>query len=208
MRVVILLVLAAVVFGRLGVLIPQPAKLTAETAKCLLDAKYDFVVIRAWVPSGNVDPNAIANIQAAKAAGFKDIDVYMAPCLPCEPIDQTKTMLQALKDQPYSRVFVSIDVPGWREFKSFNQLFLEDVLTEIAKGSKKPAVFSTKFLWEDNLGRDYSGASKYDLMYENLNKDPSFKDYQPFGGWRKPYSKHYATGAPVCSLNMELVYKE
>ena len=208
MRAVILLFLAAVAFCRLGVLIPTPDKLTPETAKCLLAAGYDFVVIRAYLSAGNVDPNAIPNIQAAKAAGFKDIDVYMAPCLPCEPIEQTKDMLKALKDQPYSRAFISIDVPGWREFKSFNQAFLEDVITEIAKAGKKPAVFSTKFLWEDNLGRDYSGASKYELMYENLNKDPSFKDYQPFGGWRKPFAKHYATAAPICSLKMELVYKE
>ena len=208
LRVFCILVLSLVALCHKGVLIPPPEKLTEENAKCLLAAGYDFVVIRGYVVSGNVDPNAVANIQTAKAAGFTDIDVYMSPCLPCNPDDQTKEMLEALKGQPYSRIYVSIDVPGWREFKSFNRLFLEDVMTEITKGGKKVGIFTTKFLWEDNLGSDYSGASKYDLLYENLNKDPSFKDYKAFGGWRKPYAKHYDSGVSLCSMKMELVYKE
>ena len=72
----------------------------------------------------------------------------------------------------------------------------------------KIGILSTKVQWEEYFGSDYSGASRSPLMYEALNKDPSFKDFRAFGGWRKPAAKYFQSEAPICSLKLDLAYSE
>lgn len=93
-------------------------KLTADTFKCLIGSKHDFTVIRGYTSEGKLDPNLLTNIKAAKEAGIKNVDVFVNPCLPCEPEEQVKAVVNALKGQPFGKVWINIDVPGWREFKN------------------------------------------------------------------------------------------
>jgi len=51
--------------------------------KCLKEAGYDFVVVRAYLSLGEPDRNAIHTIANAREAGFRYIDVYMFPCPRC-----------------------------------------------------------------------------------------------------------------------------
>jgi len=51
--------------------------------KCLKEAGYDFVVVRAFLSLGEPDKNAIHTIANAREAGIRYIDVYMFPCPRC-----------------------------------------------------------------------------------------------------------------------------
>ena len=51
--------------------------------KCLKDAGYDFVIVRAYESLGQPDSNANQTIANAKEAGFNSIDVYLFPCPKC-----------------------------------------------------------------------------------------------------------------------------
>ena len=206
-----LICVLALVFAaqcKLGVLVPPPAALTVEQGKCLLTNKYEAIVLRASLTSGDADPKIAANYKAAVDAGFKDIELSISPCLPCEPVDQVKAMAAAIKGINYARIWITIDVPGWREFKAFNQVYIQDMIGQLKSLGKKIGILSSKFQWEDNFGADFSGASGLELMFEALDKDPSFKSFKAFGGWRKPYAKHYNSGADLCSSKMELIFKE
>jgi len=207
-KVFCIVAIAFVVSCHTGSLIPPPDKLTADNAKCLLASKHEFTVIRGYLSDGKVDPNGVANFDAAKTGGFKAIEVSISPCLPCEPADQIKQILDAFKSETYGRIWINIGVPGWREFKNFNILFFEDLVNGFLKGGKKVGVIASKFEWEEYFGTDYTGGAKFGLMYKSLNKDPSYKDFKPFGGWRKPEAKQYDTDAAICSLKMDLVYME
>eukprot|EP01022_Parablepharisma_sp_SALTPOND_P004506 TRINITY_DN120406_c0_g1_i1.p9 TRINITY_DN120406_c0_g1~~TRINITY_DN120406_c0_g1_i1.p9 ORF type:complete len:258 (+),score=29.66 TRINITY_DN120406_c0_g1_i1:6970-7743(+) len=207
MKLIFVVSLAMAVMCHLGTLVPPPGKLTPETAKCLLGSGHDFTAIRVYTSEGKVDPNAVANLQAAMTAGFKNIDVFVSPCLPCEPETQIKEVVDMLKGKKPGTLWINIDVPGWREFKAFNQLFLEDLLNGFSKAGLKVGILGSKFQWEEFFGPGYSGGSKYDLMYESLNKKADFNDFKPFGGWRKPAAKHFQSGALLCSLKMELLFK-
>ncbi len=198
--------LAVVAMCKLGTLVHD--KMTVDSYKCLLNSKHEFTAIRALTSDGKVDDNLIVNLKNAKDAGLKDIDVYISPCLPCEPEDQIAAVVNALKGQQYGKIYINIDVPGWREFKNFNQMFLEDVINGLTKAGIKFGVLSTKAQWEEYFGPDYSHASRFPLMYESLNKDPSFKDFKPFGGWRKPAAKFFQADASICSLKLDLAYAE
>lgn len=47
---------------------------------CLNNAGEDFIITRAWRSYGSFDPCGPPNIQNAKNAGIKYVDVYMFPC--------------------------------------------------------------------------------------------------------------------------------
>ena len=51
--------------------------------KCLKEAGYDFVIVRAYQSLGHPDSNAIHTIANAREAGFQYIDVYLFPCPKC-----------------------------------------------------------------------------------------------------------------------------
>ncbi len=203
-----LVMVAVYCASSIGTLIPPPDKLTMESGKCLVDAKHKFAIIRASISTGEVDPGLAENFKAATASGMPEIEFSVSPCVPCDPVDQAKKTIEAIKGYPAKRIWVNIKVPGWREFKDFNRGYLEDLLKEFEKAGKRVGVIAAKFQWEEFFGADYSGGAKYDLMYEALDKKPSFKGFRKFGGWKKPVAKHYESGATVCSMKMEMVYRE
>jgi len=52
--------------------------------KCLKEAGYDLVIVRAYQSLGHPDGNAIRTIANAREAGFQSIDVYLFPCPKCD----------------------------------------------------------------------------------------------------------------------------
>jgi hypothetical protein len=206
-KILCLIALVLAAQCKIGTLIPPPDKISADNAKCLIGAKHEFIIIRGSQVSGKADPAVVSNAAVAKAAGFADIDLFFSPCIPCDPKDQSTEFINAIKAVTYAKIWIVIGVPGWREFKAFNQAYLEELIGYLTKTGKKVGILSSKFQWEDTFGPSYSGAAKLDLMYESLNKDASFKDYKPFGGWKTPVAKHYESGASVCTFKMEMVFK-
>ena len=53
-----------------------------DSFKCLRNLGCDFLIVRAYrnIRDGEPDRNAPQTLSNAKAAGFRDIDVYMFPC--------------------------------------------------------------------------------------------------------------------------------
>lgn len=63
---------------------------------CLRSSGFDFAIPRAWCSYGGADPNAVANVNNARAAGFDYVDVYMFPCRGLSASTQVSQMLSAL----------------------------------------------------------------------------------------------------------------
>ncbi len=208
LKTICVISLAVMAACRLGAMVPPPDALTSENAKCLIAKNHDFVIVRAYTSAGKVDRNFLSNLKIAKAAGFKTIDISVSPCLPCDPAEQVHEILTAVAGLDFAKIWVVIDVPGWREFKEFNRMFLDDMVSGLAKAGKSVGVFASKYEWEEAFGDDYDGASKYPLMYKNLNKVASFSDFRSFGGWKKAEVKQYQSGASLCSLKLDLAYRE
>ncbi|KAI9784699.1 MAG: hypothetical protein M1816_000764 [Peltula sp. TS41687] len=77
---------------------------SADFFPCVRKVGYEKIIIRAYQQAcgvgGKTDPNFLQTYQAAKGAGFLDIDAYMFPCTgtqpnkkPCKPIKQQLTEL-------------------------------------------------------------------------------------------------------------------
>ena len=57
------------------------------TWKCLQSpggqGPVEFAVVRVYRSTGTVDPSGAATIKAARAAGIKNVDGYVFPCVTC-----------------------------------------------------------------------------------------------------------------------------
>ncbi len=191
---------------KLGSELVPTTVLTPEKAKCILEKGYEFVLIHAYTTDGRVNPNALNNIAVAKEAGFKEIDLYFGPCFACEPDVQAREILAALKEVQYGKIWIKIGSKGWREFPYYNRRYLKTIMDQFPK--EKVGILVSKFEWEDPFRKDYDGAKDYSLMYKSPNKDPSFDDFVPFGGWKKPEAKLFEADDIICETGMNLISKE
>ena len=207
-HVLFLLSIALLANCRTGGFIPPEVSLDVAAAQCLLSQSHTFIAINAYSVYGKVNPNAIASIATAKEAGFNEVDIYFSPCTACEPDVQAREIVEAFKEVEYGKIWLKIGARGWREFRYYNRRYLKAMLDEFTKLGKKVGIVSSKFEWEDPFGKDYTDAAGYSLMYKSLNKDPSFKDFAEFGGWKKPEAKLYDSDKDVCSISMDLIYRE
>jgi hypothetical protein len=57
-----------------------------EVFSCLHGEGYDYAIVRGYMSTGYVDPNAKANIANAKAGGMSAVDVYLFPACPVETL--------------------------------------------------------------------------------------------------------------------------
>lgn len=49
--------------------------------------------------------------------------------------------------------------------------------------------------------------SNLPLWYAHYDKNPSFNDWQPYGGWEKPYIKQFQGTTPLCDASVDLNYR-
>ncbi len=193
----------------LGIDIPTPEILTTDQAKCLLANNFDTLYIRAYRSSGTVDPNVLTNIANAVTAGFKDISVYIFPCVPCgNPRKQVQDTILHLGKAPYVKLWLDIEERAWTKDKSFNQQFVTELLDEMKKCGKPTGVYASLYQWDQIVGKDWEGAKDHLLWYPRWDHNANFDDFKPFGGWTKPYAKQYEPNGNICGMpGTDLDYK-
>ncbi len=205
--------LSALVLGpalcRLGVDIPNPLVINATLWSCLKTRKVEFLTARAYRSYGAVDPNVLANIKNAHAAGIKQVDVYIFPCVQCgNPRRQVNDTLAHLKGADFGVVWVDVEEYKWNKDKAVNRAFLTEMFAEVVRHGRKLGVYTNWREWDLVVGRDWDGAAQYLLWYPYWNRDPSFKDFKPFGGWKKPYRKQLTMDTMYCGEKFLLDYQE
>jgi len=180
--------------------------------QCLASAGYDFVIIRGWQSFGAADPNCPHSIYNAKDGGMKDIDVYLFPCAGKSASDQVSEMVSYLASYKadYGKIWFDIETNpssgcGWSSNTGDNCDFLTDLIAEAKKLGKSPGVYASSYMWDSIMGSGctagHSGGA--DLWYAHYDDDPSFSDFQPFGGWSTPSIKQYEGSVTVCGLGVD-----
>ena len=197
-----------VVCCRLGIDIPNPLIVSKDLWTCIKKSNIDFLTVRAYRSYGSIDPNGITNIKNAKKSGINDVDIYIFPCCTCgNPRKQVTDTLANLKGIDFDIVWVDVEEYAWSKDKAQNRAFITEMLDEVVKHGRKLGVYTNWREWDLVVGRDWDGASKYLLWYPYWNKDPSFKDFQKFGGWTTPYRKQIACDTFYCSEKFLVDYQ-
>jgi hypothetical protein len=191
--------------ARLGV---DVSTLTSQSSfACMVNAGYNFAIIRAYRSSGTVDPNAVQSIKNAWAGGMKYVDVYMFPNPQTNNgAQQAKDLVNSLTSVKYGMIWVDVEQYNWHSNQATNQKFFADIVTQLTIMGKHFGVYTSKSQWVPIMGSSYTGGKNYDLWYAHYDGIANFNDFSAFGGWTKPAIKQYNGNKALCSCNVDMNY--
>jgi len=150
--------------------------------------------VRAWQSFGGFDSNAPASIKAAQQAGISSVDVYLFPCAGKDASSQVSSMISSLQSSgaSYGTIWLDIETNpssgcGWSSSTSTNCQFIGQLIS--GAGGHSVGVYASSSMWSEIAGSSCTIGSSKPLWYAHYDNNPSFSDFQPFGGWTKPYMK-------------------
>lgn len=183
-----------------------------ESYECLASAGYEFTVARAYRESsgGTVDPNAVSTIANAWAGGMRYVDAYVYPHHPGDsstsktPEQQIQETYNNLKGSKYGMMW--LDIEGtWSSDTSENVKFIQGMVNEALALNVTLGIYTSKHYWVPITG-DSTAFSNYPLWYPHYENtpNPSFSDFEPFGGWNTPTIKQYKGTTSMCSASVDV----
>ena len=171
---------------------------------------------------GKIDSNGLASIKAALAAGITQVDGYVYPCICCSACGDAQHQMQEVNTL-LTQGGVSIDTlwldiersdktcdstqscGDWSSDHSINQDFITSLISEGAALGIKMGVYTNKNNWEEIVGSDwtYAASKGLGLWYAHYDNNPSFDDFQAFGGWQTPTIKQYLGDKSSCGVDLD-----
>eukprot|EP00050_Salpingoeca_kvevrii_P010128 m.6746 g.6746 ORF g.6746 m.6746 type:complete len:310 (+) comp2649_c0_seq2:251-1180(+) len=182
--------------------------------KCLKSNGYSFAIIRCYESIGKPDSNCPHTIYNAWNGGMEHVDVYMFPDPGRgDPAGQVNEMLNYLAQfnihpnrappATYGMVWLDIEGPQyWSSSHTNNQNFFNGLVNALKSAGQHFGVYSSKSQWEPIFG-SFTGGSSFPLWYAHYDGNPSFSDFEPFGGWTKPAMKQFRGDASICGVGVD-----
>jgi GH25 family lysozyme M1 (1,4-beta-N-acetylmuramidase) len=182
---------------------------------CAKSHGWDFVVARSYCSFGGVDPNAKANMDAAKAAGLKR-DVYHFPCHgKVDAKTQVHDDVAHVGKDNFDMLWFDIETNpspgcGWSSTLADNCKFLSEMIDAGHKEGIKMGVYASEYMWGSIMGGDCKAGSDHGLplWYADYDHKPSFDGFTGFGGWSKPDIKQYWDSVSIpCGISADADWK-
>jgi len=177
---------------------------------CLVNAGYNYAIIRAWRSSGTWDPDCAANINNANNAGMNPVDVYMFPRPKgASGVSQANQLLANLQNTNFNGTIwfdVEQESPYWST-QSANQKFFNDVVSTLQNAGASVGIYTSKSQWTEVMG-SFQGGANLPLWYSHYDNNPSFSDFSrssigSYGGWTTPAMKQYQGDQSACGCNTD-----
>ena len=175
-----------------------------------------FAIARAWRSSGTMDPNAVQNINNARAAGIPNVDVYLFPCRAKSAADQVSQMISALGSANYGMIWLDVETNpstgcSWSSFSAAsNCQYVGELVNAIKSHGKVPGIYASRYMWTEIMGAasactSYTSVSMWYAHYDNKE---TMDDYPAlaFGGWTKPNVKQYKGTTTLCNAGVDLSF--
>ncbi|KAH3764001.1 glycosyl hydrolase family 1 [Pelomyxa schiedti] len=174
---------------------------------CLVTNGYSFAIPRGYRSSGSVDPNAVSNVNNARAGGIKYVDVYFFPCPTCSKSAATQVdeLYNATKGVNIGMWW--LDVEGgtsyWSSTYSTNQNWFTSWVSEVKAKGISFGVYTNKNEWTAIMGSSYTGGSAYQLWWASWTGSCSIGSFTSFAGWTKANIQQYAGDVSTCSMSVD-----
>ena len=191
--------------------------MSTSTATCMKNAGYTTMIARGWKSNGTVDTGACTSLNAAKAAGILNRDVYFFPCPTCSASasSQLNSMVTYLKNNCSGswNGMIWLDIEGseyWYSSTTTNRTWYENLVKACgALSGSRCGVYASYYQWEAIFGSaswSYGVSTTPQVWYAHYDNLASFSDFKSFGGWSKPWAKQYKGTSTVCSFSVDLNY--
>jgi len=205
---VLFLVFVPLVGATLGVDVSQ--LFPVSTYQCMKSSGYTFAIIRGYCSYGGPDQNAVQGLKNAKAAGLL-ADIYMFPCRGKSAQSQVDQMFAAIDQSLWGMVWIDVEANpssgcSWSGHDAnSNCQFLTDIINAIKAKGKRPAIYSSRYMWQSIFGSFTAcpSAASQQLWYAHYDNLPSFSDFSAFGGWSKPTIKQYQGDTTLCGAGVD-----
>jgi len=187
--------------------------ISKDAFTCLLKNNYTYAIVRAFRSTGNPDINSPKTVANAWAAGLHDVAVYFFPCPKCSssPESQVQASVDFLKQNKVNYTYFWFDIEGtqyWLGDCVKNEQYFRKLVTKAQQLNLKIGIYSSKVQWT-GIFCQATGYQQFPLWYAHYDKNPSFSDFVPFGGWQKPAIKQFYDQLSICGgIGADVNYKE
>jgi len=179
--------------------------------QCLKSAGNSFVIIRGWQSFGAADPNCPHTIYNAWGGGMTHVDVYLFPCVGKDGPSQVTELISYLQSYncTYGTIWLDIETNpssgcGWSGSTSDNCNYIADLLKTGKDAGHAMGVYVSEYMWSSIAGSGCTAGADAGapVWYAHYDDNPSFSDWEPFGGWNDPAMKQYTTGSS-CGIGID-----
>jgi len=191
-------------------------KVSVDQFKCLLTKNYNYAIVRAERPDCKLDPYAAANIKAAWAAGFHEVDVYLFPNFVCglsahAQISSILTQLQR-QNAVYGRVWLDVEASGskWSLEPELNRKWLREAVSTIKTfvgSNDRIGIYTSRYGWSPVVAK-WDELKGYKLWYANYDNSAHLNDTLNggFGGWPQGtgFMKQYKGDVKECQVDVDV----
>lgn len=120
-------------------------------------------------------------------------------------------MIAGIPGNLYKTVWVDVETNpsagcSWSGHdEASNCAFLAELAKRITEKGKPFGFYASRYMWGSIFG-SYTACQQfgsYELWYPHYDSNPSFSDFQSFGGWTKPKMKQYAGTSALCGASVD-----
>ena len=164
-------------------------------------------IVRVYCSTGKVDPNALASLKAAKAAGVPLIGGYIFPCVKCgdvaSQVRDARTLLDGVNAS--ATLWLDIERYDWSSNQTSNRDFIAAMTDACLAQGGRCGVYTSLNSWSAIAGAswDYPNSRGLPLWYPHYDGKPSFEDFKSFGGWSRPVMKQYLGNEESCGVGVD-----
>jgi len=178
---------------------------------CMAGNGDSFVIIRGWQSFGAADPNCPHTIYNAWAGGMAHVDVYLFPCAGMDGPSQVTSLISYLQsyNATYGTIWLDIETNpssgcGWSGSTSSNCNYIASMISAGKDAGHVMGVYVSEYMWGSIAGSGCTAGADAGvaLWYPHYDDNPSFSDFEPFGGWTTPAMKQYNTGS-MCDIGVD-----
>lgn len=188
---------------------------SSSAYSCAVQGGWSFVIVRSYCSYGAPDPNALANLQAAKAGGMSATDIYHFPCAGSDAATQVQDDVNAVSGN-FGTLWFDIETNpssgcGWSGDVSSNCNFLQSMIAAGQSLGISMGVYSSAYMWSSIMGDSCTAGADQGLplWYAHYDGARTFSDFSPFGGWSTPSMKQYNDNSAIgsnCGISADADY--
>jgi len=189
--------------------------ISSKDFPCFASQGKTFTVIQAWMGGYGATKSIAYCASQAHSAGLS-VSLYAYACPRCSgntpAYNVFYNLVKNLAKQGVKYTYLYFDIEDcppsscWESNKQQNAEFLGEAINGAEAAGAKIGIYASQSQWSAIMGSN-SSFSRYPLWYPHYDGNPSFSDFQSFGGWKSPHMKQYNDHSDVgCFQNVDPDY--